>query len=124
MTSLIRGVAFSQPNFGAVRPLSSMIALLFSKILATPLPLYNIISLFSIHSYNLSFSLYIVDFTFSNSRVGDTQCLNITLNNDNANLVLTVTLGKKLMVNQGRLDLGNTVTIVTINNDDGETMTY
>ena len=34
----------------------------------------------------------------------------------------TVTLSKNV-INQGRLDLTNTVTMVTINDDDGETVT-
>ncbi len=65
-------------------------------------------------------------FTFpSNSLVGATQCLTITVTDDKvygASLVLTVTLSK--MVDQGRLVLGNTVTMVTINDDDGETVIY
>ncbi len=55
--------------------------------------------------------------------MGATQCLTIPVTIDNvygASLMLTVTLGK--MVDQGRLDLSNTVTMVTINDDDGETV--
>ena len=68
------------------------------------------------------------DFTFpSNSRVGATQCLTIPVTDDNVYqtspvLMETVTLSKTLTVmNQGRLDLTNTVATVTINDDDGET---
>ncbi len=72
--------------------------------------------------------LSIVDFTFpSNSRVGTIQCLTITVINDNVyeeSLVLTVTLSKNLMMNQGRMDLGNTETTVTTNDDDGENNNY
>ncbi len=66
-----------------------------------------------------------MEFTFpSNSRVGATQCLIIPVTNDNVYqtspvLMETVTLSK--MDDQGRLDLTNTVTMVTINDDDGET---
>ncbi|XP_064396295.1 adhesion G protein-coupled receptor L3-like isoform X2 [Halichondria panicea] len=65
------------------------------------------------------------DFTFpSNSRVGATQCLTIPVTNDNVYqtspvLMETVTLSKSLVVtNQGRLDLTNTVAMVTINDND------
>ncbi len=74
------------------------------------------------------FSLFIDDFNFpSNSRVGATQCLTIPVTNDNVYqtspvLMETVTLSKSLMVtNQGRLNLTNTVAMVTINDNDGET---
>ena len=71
------------------------------------------------------------DFTFPfNSRVGDTQCLTITVTNNHVYqtspvLTQTITLNKNPMaLNQGRLDLGNTVTTtVTVNDDDGETVT-
>ncbi|XP_064396201.1 uncharacterized protein LOC135343155 [Halichondria panicea] len=62
------------------------------------------------------------NFTFpSNSPVRDTQCLNMTVTNDNVYqtspvLMETVTLSKR--INQGRLDLTNTVATVTINDDD------
>ncbi len=66
------------------------------------------------------------DFTFpSNSRVGDVQCLTIPVTNDNVYqkspvLMETVTLSKSLtVIDQGRLDLTNTVATVTINDDDG-----
>ena len=54
----------------------------------------------------------------------DTQCLNMTVTNDNVYqtspvLMETVTLSKR--INQGRLNLTNTVATVTINDDDGET---
>ncbi len=68
------------------------------------------------------------DFTFpSNSRVGDTQCLTIPVTDDNVYqtspvLMETVTLSK--MDDQGRLDLTNTVAVVTINDDDGETVGF
>ncbi len=72
--------------------------------------------------------VFIDDFTFpSNSRVGATQCLTIPVTNDNVYqtspvLMQTVTLSKRFMViNQGRLDLTNTLATVTINDDDGET---
>ncbi|XP_064407623.1 mucin-3A-like isoform X2 [Halichondria panicea] len=66
------------------------------------------------------------DFTFPfNSRVGDTQCLTITVTNNHVYqtspvLTQTITLNKNPMaLNQGRLDLGNTVTTtVTVNDDD------
>ena len=56
--------------------------------------------------------------------MGATQCLTIPVTNDNVYqtspvLMQTVTLSK--MNGQGRLDLTNTETIVTINDDDGET---
>ncbi len=58
--------------------------------------------------------------------MGATQCLTIDLpvTNDNvygANPVLTVTLSK-MADSPIRLVLGNTVTMVTINDDDGETV--
>ncbi len=59
--------------------------------------------------------------------MGATQCLTIPVTNDNVYqtspvLMETVTLSKTLTVmNQGRLDLTNTVATVTINDDDGET---
>ncbi len=68
------------------------------------------------------------NFTFpSNSLVGATQCLTIPVTNDNVYqtspvLMETVTLSK--MDDQGRLDLGNTVAMVTINDDDGETVGF
>ncbi len=55
--------------------------------------------------------------------MGATQCLTIPVTDDKvyrANLVLTATLRKT--VDQGRLDLINTVAMVTINDDDGETV--
>ncbi len=70
----------------------------------------------------------IVGFTFPlNSRMGDTRCLIITVTNDNVYqtspvLMETVTLSK--MNGQGRLNLTNTETIVTVNDDDGETVIY
>ncbi len=73
---------------------------------------------------------FLDDFTFpSNSPVGATQCLTITVTNNHVyqtSPVLTqaITLSKNLMaLNQGRLDLTNTVATVTINDDDGETVT-
>ncbi len=59
--------------------------------------------------------------------MGATQCLTITVTNNKVYqtspvLMETVTLSK--MVDQGRLDLGNTVTMVTINDDDGETVGF
>ena len=56
--------------------------------------------------------------------MGATQCLTIPVTNDNVYqtspvLMETVTLSKR--INQGRLDLTNTVATVTINDDDGET---
>ncbi len=56
--------------------------------------------------------------------MGAIQCLTIPVTNDNVYqtspvLMETVTLSK--MDDQGRLDLTNTVTMVTINDDDGET---
>ncbi len=59
--------------------------------------------------------------------MGATQCLTISFTDDNVYqtspvLMETVTLSK--MVDQGRLDLGNTVAMVTINDDDGETVRF
>ncbi len=56
--------------------------------------------------------------------MGATQCLTIPVTNDNVYqtspvLMETVALSKR--INQGRLDLTNTVATVTINDDDGET---
>ncbi len=57
--------------------------------------------------------------------MGATQCLTIPVTNDNVYqtspvLMETVTLSIDIMDGQGRLGLGNTVTTVTINDDDGE----
>ncbi len=84
-----------------------------------------LIQLFDIVLFSLE------DFTFPfNSRVGDTQCLTITVTNNHVYqtspvLTQTITLNKNPMaLNQGRLDLGNTVTTtVTVNDDNGETVT-
>ena len=56
--------------------------------------------------------------------MGATQCLTIPVTDDNmygANPVLTITLSK-MADSPIRLVLGNTVTMVTINDDDGETV--
>ncbi len=81
-------------------------------------------------NYFRSLILFLDDFNFpSNFPVGATQCLTIPVTNNNVYqaspvLMQTVTLSKNPMaLNQGRLDLTNTVTMVTINDDDGETVT-
>ncbi len=59
--------------------------------------------------------------------MGATQCLTILVTNDNVYqtspvLMQTITLSKNVMaINQGRVDLTNTLVTVTINDDDGET---
>ena len=58
--------------------------------------------------------------------MGATQCLTISVTDDNvygANSVLTITLSK-MADSPIRLVLGNTVTMVTINDDDGETVSF
>ncbi len=80
-----------------------------------------------IHFVLLFYFFHLVDFTFpANSSVEDTQCLTIKVTIDNVYqrspvLMQTVTLSK--MDDQERLYLTNTVTMVTINDDDGETVT-
>ena len=62
------------------------------------------------------------DFTFpSNSQVGDTQCLMIEVADnmyEPSPATITVTLSKR--EGQNRLDLSDTVTTVTVIDDDGE----